>query len=351
MRYLILTPCISGMDGVSSLTRRVAVALTELGADIEVWSLLDDPGADIDVGRKTLCVRGAAGVKARAVAWSLAGFLRDARDLTVVVMHVHLSPLSLPLQARGARIFHVLHGIEVWKPLSALQAKAFRAAERLVCVSAHTARRFDADNPGFETTVCHSGLPVVSARELSDDGCALIVGRMSSSERYKGHDLLLDVWAEVVRRAPHAKLVVVGDGDDRERLMEKSHRLGVDDVVRFAGSLSDEDLENEYRRCSLFVMPSVNEGFGLVFLEAMRVSKPCIGATGAASEIIDNEQTGFVVQAEDGASLTRVLVELFNDPAKRAAMGARGRERFEREFTSDRFRERLNAIFEIPTPE
>ncbi len=352
MRYLILTPSAGGRDGIASLTRRVAIAISELGGDVEIWSLSEEPGTVLEVGEKSFSVRGAGGAKARIATWSLASLLRDCRDLTVVVMHAHLAPLCLPLRARRARIFHVLHGIEIWKPLSALQARAFRVAERLLCVSAHSARAFDRVNPGFEKTlVCHSGLPDRADRadsgQLGDDGFALIVGRMASSERYKGHDVLLDVWVDVIDAAPQAKLMIVGDGDDRERLAEKSKELGLSNVVKFTGSVSDEELERLYARCSFFVMPSVNEGFGLVFLEAMRASKACIGGVGAASEIIENGTTGFIVDPHDGAALTRNLAELFHQSDRRAEMGARGRKRFERCFTSAHFRERLESALGI----
>lgn len=349
MRVLIVTPSFGGKDGISCLSRRVAVALAELGADIEVWSLMDEDGAGAAVSGTPIPVRGARGDKIRIVAWAVTSFSRDCRDLAVVVMHAHLAPLSLPFRGRGARVFHVLHGIEVWKPLTALQAWAFRAAERLLCVSAHSERVFAEANPGFERTmVCHSGIPDrPRAGELGDDGFALIVGRMASSERYKGHDVLLEVWPDVVAGAPHAALVVVGDGDDRDRLMRKAETLGLSGSIRFTGSVPDEELDRLFRRCSFFVMPSVNEGFGLVFLEAMRASKPCIGGPGAASEIIEDGATGFVVDPGDRGAMVRALVELFSQPERRIDMGARGRERFERRFTEEHFRERLRAALEI----
>ena len=345
MRYLIVTPSIVGKDGVSSLTRRVALAVSDGASDVEVWSLSDEPGSGFGSAGNDVTVRGASGSKARIIFWSLASLLRNCRDLTAVVMHAHLAPLSLPLRARGARVFQVLHGIEAWKPLSGLQARAVGAAERIVCVSAHTQKRFCEVNPGFDqTVVCHSGIED-RARSAApgDDGFALIVGRMASTERYKGHDVLLDVWPDVVERAPQARLVVVGDGDDRERLMQRSLALGLSESIQFTGPLSDAELEGRYGRCSFFVMPSTHEGFGLVFLEAMRASKTCVGGIGAASEVIAHGETGFVVDPDDRGALTQILIDLFVQREKRVSMGVKGRERYERFFTHGRFRDRLQA--------
>ena len=87
-------------------------------------------------------------------------------------------------------------------------------------------------------------------------------------------------------RHPDAVLAIAGDGDDRPRLEARVAALGITRAVRFLGRVDDDRLDELYRECRLFVMPSRDEGFGLVFLEAMRAGKPCIGGRGAASEII-----------------------------------------------------------------
>ena len=167
---------------------------------------------------------------------------------------------------------------------------------------------------------------------------------MASSERYKGHDVLLDVWPKILAEAPDAKLVIVGGGDDQSRLIAKAKALGDRDAIRFTGTLPEVELERLYCRSSFFVMPSLNEGFGLVFLEAMRAAKACIGGVGAASEIIQHGTTGFVVDPRDGTSLARFVVELFTRPDSRVRMGKAGRERFEQYFTAERYHDRLHKV-------
>src|SRR5262249_26087317 len=155
--------------------------------------------------------------------------------------------------------------------------------------SAHTARRFVEANPAFggrSIGVCHLGAPDEvddgAGPETADGpapGFALIVGRMAAAERYKGHDLLLDVWPKVAAAVPDARMVVVGGGDDRARLEARAAALG--GGVVFAGSLAPAALARRYRECAFFVMPSRGEGFGIVYLEAMRAGKACIGGAGA----------------------------------------------------------------------
>src|SRR5262249_54088385 len=160
----------------------------------------------------------------------------------------------------------------------------------------HTARRFRAANPDLADRpieICQLAVRERDPAPVSFEPAvpcagpfALIVGRMMAEERYKGHDLLIDIWPSVVAAVPGAGLVVVGDGDDRARLHARAASLG--DRVSFTGHVSDGALARLYRDCAFFVMPSRDEGFGLVFLEAMQAGKACIGAMGAAAEVISD---------------------------------------------------------------
>jgi glycosyltransferase involved in cell wall biosynthesis len=91
-------------------------------------------------------------------------------------------------------------------------------------------------------------------------------------------------------------------------------------------------------------MPSPREGFGLVFLEAMRAARSCIGCRGAASEIIDDGDTGWIVEAGDRDRLTERVIRTLRDRSESVAMGARGRARYLQHFTEAHFRQRLTAL-------
>ena len=92
------------------------------------------------------------------------------------------------------------------------------------------------------------------------------------------------------------------------------------------------------------VMPSRGEGFGLVFIEAMRAARACIGCRGSASEIIVDGETGLVLEPDDRAKLREAVVRMLRDRSEAAAMGVRGRARFLEQFTEDHFRSRLAAL-------
>jgi phosphatidylinositol alpha-1,6-mannosyltransferase len=173
----------------------------------------------------------------------------------------------------------------------------------------------------------------------------VIVGRMSASERYKGHDQLLLAWPRVVAEIPDATLVMVGRGDDVERLRAKAAALGLGRNVTVPGFLPDAALRAVMRHAAVFAMPSRGEGFGLVYLQAMRAGIPCLGSRDdAASDVIVDGETGLLVPRQDPEAITGALIRLLTDDGMRHRMGDAGRRRFDNTFTYPRFRARLSGI-------
>lgn len=251
----------------------------------------------------------------------------------------------------------MVNGIEAWDPALAPDRKRVLAgAAGRIAISHHTAARVAAVHPDVgPITPCPLGLlpacPVAEGevdRELVGAvgrDAVVIVGRMSAAERYKGHDLLLECWPQVLERVPAARLVVAGRGDDRERLREKAAAAGLDDRVLFPGFVSDATLHHLFRRAGLFAMPSRGEGFGLVYLEAMRAGLPCIGSRAdAAIDLIVHGETGFLVDPANRAELAGSIARLLATPGEREAFGAAGLARFHAEFTYERFRDRLMGV-------
>jgi glycosyltransferase involved in cell wall biosynthesis len=166
---------------------------------------------------------------------------------------------------------------------------------------------------------------------------------MEATEQYKGHDQLLDA----LRHLPDARLVVAGDGSDRPRLAARAADLGLARRVLFTGFVSEATLLELYRRAAVFVMPSRGEGFGLVYLEAMRAGKPCVAAAGsAAAEVVAAGETGLLVDPDDTAALTAALAGLLASPETARRLGEAGRRRWRSELGLDRFRARLRPLLD-----
>jgi phosphatidyl-myo-inositol dimannoside synthase len=252
----------------------------------------------------------------------------------------------------------LLCGIEVWDPnLSAGRKATLREASARIAISEVTSRRVREAHPdvGAVSSCPLALLPSVPGIGLVDDALlalvnatsVLIVGRMSRSERYKGHDELLECWRDVVASVPDAQLVVCGKGDDLERLRIKAGELELAKNVLFAGFVSDETLEALRARVAFFAMPSRGEGFGLVYLEAMRAGLPCIGGIeDAGAEVIVPGETGLCVDPADRRALAHAIVLLLTSRTLRGSYGDAGCRRFESTFTFERFCERLRPILQ-----
>lgn len=258
-----------------------------------------------------------------------------------------------------------LNGIEAWDPaLAPARLAAVRGARARVAISAYTRRRVLAAHPDVgPVDACPLGLlddapagPVDAALvERVGPLAVLVVARMSAAERYKGHDQLIECWPRLLECVPGAQLVVAGRGDDADRLRRKAAAAGLAEHVLFTGFVPDATLEALFRRAALFAMPSRGEGFGLVYLQAMRAGLACVGSgADAAGDVIAHGETGLLVDPLDPAALADALARLLGDAALRGRMGEAGRRRFHEGFTFARFRDRLAPVlagaFGAPAP-
>jgi phosphatidylinositol alpha-1,6-mannosyltransferase len=249
----------------------------------------------------------------------------------------------LPRALRSPYLVPLL-GIDAWQPIQGARWRGLRDADVRFAISHYTARRAMDAHRLPAMPVIHLALEP-SAAITPDVECQqagpptiLVVGRLAASERYKGHDELLAALPLLIARHPELRLIVVGDGDDRPRLEAKASHLGVAERVTFRGFVDDRQLAALYGSARVFAMPSRGEGFGLVFLEAMRAGLPCIAARDtAAAEVIVDGETGLLVDPDDPAELARALDTLLADRELAARMGLAGRVREATVFTRQRF--------------
>jgi len=298
-------------------------------------------------------------------ALALAVWRRQIAHRRVACVYDLLGPARvqawLPAPLRAPYLL-AIYGIEVWRRLSGLRARALRGATVRLATSNHTlaaARAANADfGPVEVLPLCLEERPPAgkvdaALLDRAGHGYLLIVGRMDATERYKGHDQLL----QALPRPPASgggppRLVIAGDGGDRPRLEALAASLQVSGQVLFTGFVSEATLAELYARAAAFAMPSRGEGFGLVYLEAMRAGKPCLAArAGAAAEIVVDQETGLLVDPLDVEEIAAALGRLLASPEAARAMGEAGRRRLERCFTPQRFRERLWPLLDRLTGE
>jgi glycosyltransferase involved in cell wall biosynthesis len=174
----------------------------------------------------------------------------------------------------------------------------------------------------------------------------LTVGRLASSERYKGVERVLNVLPQVRQRRPGTTYIVAGDGDDRPRLQRLAREMGIADGVRFAGLVPDADLPRLYGDADVFVMPSTKEGFGIVFLEALACGTPVIAGNrdGSVDAVLDG-RLGRAVDPYDPEALERAIeTELDAAAAAHPGDARRRREAMLDVYGYDRFRANLRKV-------
>jgi glycosyltransferase involved in cell wall biosynthesis len=171
----------------------------------------------------------------------------------------------------------------------------------------------------------------------------LTVARLTAQ---KSIDTLLDAMAVLRERACDARLKIIGDGPERAALEQQTRALNLQDHVEFVGALPQKELPRHYAECAVFVLPSIREGMGLVFAEALLCGAPVIAAnSGGVTDIVKDGDTGLLVPERDARALADAIEKMLNDRAFAARLASNGatwvRERYTRGRVAAQFAEVL----------
>ena len=244
------------------------------------------------------------------------------------------------------------HGIEVWDDVRADRADALARAELVLVNSAYTQERA-APTLGRLKNVRLCQLGSFSDDEIGlgvRDGppAALLLGRVEPGWP-KGQGILVDLWPRVVDAVPDARLKLVGKGPGLDALRDSARASRVAANIDVAGFVAEADIEKVWAEASVFAMPSLTEGFGLVFVEAMRRGLPVISSRAdAGAEVNLDGETGFAIARDDRDRWVEALVTLLRDRDLGARLGAAGVVRWRAEFRFSAFERRfLDALGEF----
>lgn len=269
----------------------------------------------------------------------------------VVVWQIGLLKL-LPFIRLGNRSSTVvfLHGIEAWREQGWLTRRLSGRIDLFLCNSEYTWQRFCAFNPSLAATphkIVPLGLSSPSRFEISGPATppvALMLSRLSKTENYKGHREVIEAWPQVRQNLGQAQLWIAGDGDQRRDLEEMVGTQDLEQSVKFFGRVSEEEKRSLLTKCRCLVMPSRGEGFGLVYLEAMRLGRPClVSDVDAGREVVNPPEAGLAAAPDDGEALADSLVRLLTDGPEWQRWSTQARQRYEQNYTAAHFQKRLLA--------
>lgn len=250
----------------------------------------------------------------------------------------------------------VTRRIEHAQPRSWFNRYKYEHAARVVCVSNAVAQQLRQWGvPADKLMVVHDAVPPAKpndgarAKELRQHLKIMpdqkVVGTIGALVGHKDHDTLLRAAKRLAEKRTDVRWVVIGDGDRREELLAARHKLGLDDIVHFAGFVPQA--EECLPAFDVFALSSNMEGLPNVVLEAFVAGIP-VAATAASGtpELVRDDQTGLLVPVGDDAALAKAIGRLLDDSALCRQLAAAARSVVESEFTVQRMAKEYRAVYE-----
>lgn len=258
----------------------------------------------------------------------LKGFVPD-------VIHAHTLGLDSSIGAwlkerLGCPLVVTTHGSDTSVPVEQGRAAELKplcsGADRVAAVSSALAdklRTCGTETPisvilnGFQPSALPAGIQKTPLSFIQ-------VGHLLEQKRFH---ITLQAFAAIRKQYPGASLTIIGQGPDQGRLKTLCEALGVTASVRFLGQIPNSAVMEEMSRHQFFVMPSINEGFGIVYLEAMANGCVTVGTEGEGiADLIVSGENGFLVPPDDPDAIVRAVEWCLAHPEEASAMAERGRK-------------------------
>lgn len=209
------------------------------------------------------------------------------------------------------------HGSDSSVPLErgeyAYMKRLCHQADHIVAVSSVLARKLKSCGTNVPVSSILNGFALQYLPEKQEKQALsfLQVGFLLKQKRF---DITIRAFAKFRTVHHEAVLTVVGQGEERERLESLCLELGVADAVRFTGQIPNSEVLAEMAKHQFFVMPSIREGFGIVYLEAMACGCITIGTQGEGiTDLIRNGENGFLVPPDDPDAIVRIIEKCLCD--------------------------------------
>jgi teichuronic acid biosynthesis glycosyltransferase TuaC len=288
--------------------------------------------------------------------------LHGAKPIDVIHAHAALPcGHAAALLSRRLNIPFVvtIHGLDVFNTffLSGIPTawrrkvslKVYRAARTVICISGKVQEILKTGTPAETcSAIVYNGVnPSLFSPNPAEvnplDPEILIVGNLLRS---KGHELVLRAVGNLRPSFPQLRCRIIGDGPDRARLEALVRDFGIGRQVQFAGRQSRSEVADAMRRCSVFVLPSRNEGLGCVYLEAMSCGKPAIACRGQGiDEVIEHGKNGWLIPVDGIEQLVQGLTALLGSPELCARMGTAARQTILEKLTLSHQAQHLARIY------
>jgi len=326
MNIVALMPdAYGGFGGIAQYNRDLIDSLAASEGVGEILSLTRHlPDSDIKPPAK-LVERFLPGSTAQYMSSALIAGWKSRSDV-IICGHINLLPVAAMLKKlTGGRLILEAYGIEAWERRDGLRSWGTKRVDRVIAISRFTRERLMrwsgiephrikiVPNAVHLDQYSQSDKPQYLVERYGAQGkrVLLTVGRLPGGERYKGQDRIITLLPKLIARFPDLVYLIVGDGSDRARLERIVSTLGLEEHVIFAGRIGEEEKLDHYNVADAFAMPSTNEGFGFVFLEAAACGLPVLGGRvdGSRDALVDG-RLGVMVDPESPDELLGGLEDI-----------------------------------------
>ncbi|MEO8769668.1 MAG: glycosyltransferase family 4 protein [Ferruginibacter sp.] len=283
---------------------------------------------------------------------------------TVILSHINLISIGWLIKkvSPGTKIVMFAHGIEVWGMMSDRKKKLMKCCDHIIPVSHFTSTKMQELHhfPATKCTVLNNCmdpfLPAIPGENETKrlraaygyketDKLLFTLSRLSSQEKYKGYDKVMEAMPLLKEKFPGIRYLLAGgyDKEEKKYVEALAEKLGLKDDVKITGFIPEEDLAAHFSIADVYVMPSLQEGFGIVFIEAMYYGIPVIaGNRDGSVDALCNGRLGILADPLDviaiGDSIEKVL-------ANRNAF-VPNRELLMEAFDYENYKKKLETILE-----
>jgi teichuronic acid biosynthesis glycosyltransferase TuaC len=288
--------------------------------------------------------------------------LHSAKPIDVIHAHAALPcGHAAALLSRRLQIPFVVtvHGLDVFNTCSLggipaawrwkVSTDVYRAARIVICISGKVQEVLEVGTRmRTGSAIVHNGVnPNLFSPNRTEVGHLepeiLVVGTLLPS---KGHELVLRALKSLRPAFPRLRCRIIGEGPERTQFEGLARDLGIAQQVQFVGRQSRSEVADAMRGCSVFVLPSRNEGFGCVYLEAMSCGKPVIACHGQGiDEVIEHGKNGWLISADGLEQLVQGLSVLLGSPEVCARIGVAARQTIMEKLTLSHQAQQLASIY------
>jgi glycosyltransferase involved in cell wall biosynthesis len=352
----------SATGGIEKMNRVAGKALHETGEEVKIFSSHDENPIENNYFpcKNFLTFHG------NRKKFAVKSIQEGIKNKVVILSHINLLTVGYLIKLFSPKTKLVLfaHGIEIWKPLSFLKKKMLLQCDQIWAVSNFTndtIKELGYVNNGnsivlnncLDPYLQKENNPVKSEKLLSryglrnGDFILLTLTRLNSDEKYKGYDKVLGCLQVLIKEYPHLRYLIMGkyDKEEKGRMDKMINTMNLNDAVVFTGYIAEEELSAHYNLADLYIMPSLGEGFGIVFIEALYNGIPVIaGNKDGSIDALLNGKLGLLVDPGDLREITSAIKKVINNKSAFAPDEKLLMQNFSYEVYKEKIKKALNNL-------